>query len=126
MTIAYLCVLFAFFLPVLLAGYAKMTSGFKPRDNRNPREFLAKIEGNALRARWAEQNTLEALPAFFAAVIIAHQLHAPQHLVDNLAMAFIALRLVYAWCYVTDRASLRSLVWMAGLACTVALVVIGF
>lgn len=126
MTTAYLCVVFAFVLPVLLAGYAKVSSGFRPRDNHNPREFLAKAQGKALRARWAEQNTYEALPAFFAAVIIAHQLHAPQHLVDNLAIAFIALRLVYAWCYVTDRASLRSLVWMGGLACTIALVVIGF
>lgn len=126
MTIAYVCVIFAFFLPMLLAGYAKFSSGFRPRDNHNPREFLAKIQGNALRARWAEQNTYESLPAFFAAVIIAHQLHAPQHLIDNLALAFIALRLVYAWCYVTDRASLRSLIWTAALACCVALIVIGF
>lgn len=126
MTIAYLCVVFAFFLPTLLAGYAKLSSGFRPRDNRAPRDFLAKAEGKALRARWAEQNTYEALPSFFAAVIIAHQLHAPQHAVNALAVAFIALRLIYSWCYITDRASLRSLVWMAGVGCCVALVCIGF
>lgn len=126
MTIAYLCVIFAMILPVLLAGYAKLTSGFRPRDNRTPRDFLARIEGKALRARWAEQNTYEALPAFFAAVVIAHQLQAEQALIDQLALAFIGLRLVYAWCYINDRAALRSLVWMAGLACTIALVAIGF
>lgn len=126
MTLAYLCVVFGFFLPVLLAGYAKLSSGFRPRDNRNPREFLATVQGKALRARWAEQNTYEALPGFFAAVVIAHQLQAPQQLVDALALGFIALRLIYAWCYVSDRASLRSLVWTGGLACTVALVLIGF
>ena len=126
MTLAYLCVIFGFFLPVLLAGHAKLSSGFRPRNNRNPREFLATVQGKALRARWAEQNTYEALPGFFAAVVIAHQLQAPQHLVDALALGFIALRLIYAWCYVSDRASLRSLVWTGGLACTVALVLIGF
>lgn len=126
MTTAYLCVIFAFFLPVLIAGYAKLSAGFRPRHNRNPREFLAKTEGTALRARWAEQNTYEALPGFFAAVIIAHQLQADQSLVDSLALAFIALRLAYVVCYVSDLASLRSLVWAGGLGCTVALVVAGF
>lgn len=126
MTLAYLCVIFAFVLPVLTAGYAKLSAGFKPKHNRNPREFLAQAEGKALRARWAEQNTYEALPAFFAAVIIAHQLQADQALVDALALSFIGLRLVYVWCYVTDRASLRSLVWAGGLAATIALVLIGF
>lgn len=126
MTVAYLCVIFAMILPVLLAGYAKLNAGFRPRDNRAPRDFLARIEGKALRARWAEQNTYEALPAFFAAVVIAHQLQAEQALVDQLALAFIGLRLLYVWCYIHDRAALRSLVWMAGLGCTIALVVIGF
>lgn len=125
MTTAYLCVVFCFFLPVLLAGYAKLRSGFKPRDNARPRAFLADIQGEALRARWAEQNTYEALPAFFAAVIIAHQMQAPQATVDALALAFVVLRVVYAWCYVSNRPSLRSLVWMAGLGCTVALVFVG-
>ena len=126
MTIAYLCLVFAFVLPVLIAGYAKATGGFRPRDNRNPREFMAGIKGGALRARWAEQNTYEALPAFFAAVIVAHQLQAPQATVDALAVAFIVLRLVYVALYVADKPALRSLVWMGGLGCTIALAVIGF
>lgn len=126
MTTAYLCVVFAFLLPVLIAGFAKLNAGFKPKHNRNPREFLAQAEGAALRARWAEQNTYEALPAFFAAVLMAHQLQADQGLVDSLALAFIGLRLAYVWCYITDRASLRSLVWMAGLGCTIAIAVAGF
>jgi uncharacterized MAPEG superfamily protein len=33
------------------------------------------------------------------------------------------LRLVYGWAYITDRASLRSLVWLGGIACMVGLFV---
>lgn len=126
MTLAYVCIIIAMILPILLAGYAKVSTGFKSRHNSAPREFLERAEGKALRARWAEQNTYEALPGFFTAVVVAHQLNAPQHMVDILAMAFIALRLVYAWCYINDYASLRSLVWLGGLGCSIALVVIGF
>jgi uncharacterized MAPEG superfamily protein len=56
-------------------------------------------------------NTFEALPFFAAAVIVAHQLGAPQARLDQLAVAWLALRLVYVWLYVSDRASARSLVW---------------
>lgn len=124
MTVAYYCVLFAFVMPLIFTIYAKFTSGFTPRDNHQPREFLAALEGKAKRAHWAQQNTMEALPAFFAAVIIAHQLHAPQSRIDFLAVGFILLRLIYGVCYIMDWASIRSLVWTLGMACTMALVLI--
>jgi uncharacterized MAPEG superfamily protein len=34
---------------------------------------------------------------------------------------FIIARIIYIWCYITDKASLRSLVWMVGFGATVAL-----
>ncbi|MFM7569907.1 MAG: MAPEG family protein [Betaproteobacteria bacterium] len=39
-------------------------------------------------------------------------------------MTFVLLRIVYGWAYITDRPTLRSLVWIAALACVVALFVV--
>ena len=125
MTIAYWAVLAAIFVPYLFTGYAKMRGGFTPRDNRNPREFLEKLDGDRQRAHWAQMNTFEVLPAFFAAVIVAHQIGvAGQATIDTLAVAFVASRVLYGICYVTDQATLRSLVWFFGMACIVALFVV--
>lgn len=124
MTIAYWCVLAAILLPYIWTGVAKFTSGFRPRDNHNPREYLERLEGPAKRAHWAQLNTFESIPGFMAAVIIAHLAGAPQSTVDAIAVTYIGLRLVYGVLYITDKARLRSLVWAGGVACIVALFVV--
>lgn len=124
MTIAYWCVLAAILLPYIWTGVAKFTSGFRPRDNHNPREYLEKLEGPAKRAHWAQLNTFESIPGFMAAVIIAHLAGAPQSTIDAIAVTYIGLRLVYGVLYITDKARLRSLVWAGGVACIVALFVV--
>lgn len=68
---------------------------------------------------------LEALAIFAAAVLTAHLAGAPQGSVDALALAFIVARLLYVACYLADRATLRSLVWLVGLGLSIALFVIG-
>lgn len=125
MTVAYWCVLAAILLPYVWTGVAKFSSGFRPRDNHNPREYLDNLAaGPAKRAHWAQLNTFESIPGFMAAVIIAHQAQASQQAVDALALTYIALRLAYGALYVTDKARLRSLVWAAGVACIVGLFVV--
>jgi uncharacterized MAPEG superfamily protein len=119
MTIAYWCVLAAGLLPYLFAVSAK--AGARGFTNRTPREFLAGLSGWRQRANWAQQNSFEALPLFFAAVIIAHQLQAPQGTVDLLAVAFVLLRIAYGIMYILDRPSLRSLIWAGALACVLGL-----
>ncbi|MDP2228622.1 MAG: MAPEG family protein [Moraxellaceae bacterium] len=122
MTIAYWCVLAAILLPYVWTLTAKLSSGFRPRDNHVPREYLDRLPvGPAKRAHWAQLNTFESTPGFMAAVIVAHQAGAAQATIDALALAFIGLRLAYGFFYVADQAMLRSLVWMAGLGCIVAL-----
>lgn len=122
MTIAYWCVLAVILMPFLWAIIAKRSA---PRfDNHQPRAWLGKLEGRGARANWAQQNTFEAMPGFIAAVIIAHLAHAPQHLVDVIAINFVVLRLLYGYLYIVDQATLRSVVWMLGLGCVVALFVI--
>ena len=44
--------------------------------------------------------------------------------IDMLALAFVALRLAYTWAYLSNHASLRSLIWFAGIGVSIALLVI--
>jgi uncharacterized MAPEG superfamily protein len=124
MTVAYWCVLAAILLPYVWTYVAKLSGGFRPRDNGAPRDFLDRLQGAPKRAHWAQLNTFEVIPGFMAAVIIAHLAHAPQGRVDLLAVSFIVLRLVYGLLYMADQALLRSVVWTAGLACIIGLFVV--
>lgn len=122
MTIAYWCVLAAAMMPFLFTGIAKFSGpGF---NNKRPRDFQAKLEGFRQRAHWAHQNSFEAFPPFAAAVIIAHQLGADRAWLDGLALAFIALRLVYGGLYIANWHLLRSLVWLAAVLCWVWMLVL--
>ena len=94
-TVAYWCVLIAVLLPYACTYLAKYPGFGKPRskggyDNVEPRAWLAKQQGFNARANAAEANTFEALPFFIGAVIIAHQLGAPQTRLDILATNFTA------------------------------------
>lgn len=121
MTTAYWCVLVASLMPLLWTAVAKFSGpGF---NNRAPREFQARLTGFRARAHWAHQNSFEAFPPFAAAVIIAHLAGVAQERIDLLALAFIALRLVYGLLYLADQALLRSIAWTAAVGCVIALFV---
>ena len=119
MTIAYWCVVFAIFLPLIWVGIAKANgTGY---DNSKPREWLAKQQGRAQRANWAQQNAYEAFPPFAAGVIIAHLTNTPQSVIDTLAAIFILARIAHGILYINDKHMLRSLVWLVGFGATIAL-----
>ena len=129
-TIAYGCVLVAALLPIVCAGIAK--SGMftvSPKnggyDNNNPRAWLARQTDWRARANAAQANTFEALPFFFAAVIIAHQLQARQAVLDILAFMFVVLRIGYILMYVADMAKTRSSIWVAALVINVCILLTG-
>ena len=127
MTLAYVCVVIAALLPIICAGIAKGGRFGQPRskggyDNHDPRAWLAKQTGYRARANAAQANSFEALPLFIGAVLIAHQTHAAQALVDGLALGFIVLRVLYIGLYLADRNVARSLVWTLALASSIALV----
>ena len=122
MKLSLLMVLIAGLLPVLCAGIAK--SGLKGYDNHNPRNWLKSQTGWRARADAAQNNSLEAFPFFAAAVLASLQAGVAPDTVAQLAVAFVLLRLAYIACYLSDRASLRSLVWMAGHGVIVALFVL--
>ena len=119
MTIAYWCVLFMGLFPYVATGIAK--KGFEGYDNGMPRQWLAKQTGFRARANAAQANLFESLPFFFAAVIIASIANAPQNRIDLLAIGFVVARITYVFFYVANWPSTRSIVWLAGLACVVAI-----
>lgn len=130
-TVAYWCVLIAALLPIICAGIAKSGRIGVARskggyDNVNPREWLARQTDWRARANGAQANSFEALPFFIGAVIIAHQLGAPQARLDVLAFLFIVLRLLYIMMYVAGMGNLRSAVWFAALAVNVGILLIGY
>ncbi|AIO38402.1 MAPEG family protein [Burkholderia sp. AU19243] len=118
MTTSQLCLFIVALLPFPMTFLAKARKGY---DNHAPREYLAKLEGWRARAQAAHQNSWEAFALFTAALVVAwHNGANPQH-VDRLAIAFVAIRVVYALMYLLNWATLRSLVWFGGMACVVAL-----
>jgi uncharacterized MAPEG superfamily protein len=119
MTVALWCLFVAALLPVACAGIAKW--GFRDFDNNQPREWLAKQQGWRARANAAQANSWEALLVFAAGVLTAHVVDAPQARIDSLALVFIALRVLYIWLYVSDRATLRSLAWFGGYGISLAM-----
>ena len=119
MTIAYACLLFMGLLPYVAAGIAK--KGFENFDNSMPRQWLALQTGFRARANAAQANLFESLPLFFAAVIIASMNNAPQATIDLLAIGFVIARIAFLICYLANWPTTRSIVWVAGLICVIAI-----
>lgn len=123
MTTALYCVLAAGLMPFIWTGVAKATG---PRyNNWNVRLWQSKLEGAAQRAHASHLNSFEAFPLFAVAVIVAQMNGADQARIDLLALSFIGLRVLYGILYLANQASLRSLVWMAALVCSVMIFVAG-
>ncbi|MEK6290368.1 MAG: MAPEG family protein [Paraburkholderia tropica] len=111
-----LCLLIVALLPFVWTVCAKGRKGY---DNHAPRAYLAKLEGWRGRAFAAHQNAFEALVLFTAALAVAWHNGANVVRVDQLATAFVVLRVLHGLVYVANWAALRSLVWFAGMICVV-------
>jgi uncharacterized MAPEG superfamily protein len=123
MTIAYWCVLFAALMPIVWSGVAK--GGAEDFDNSRPRVYLSALQGWRQRADWAQQNAWEAFAPFAAGVVVATQIGVAQATIDLLAVGFVAMRILHGVFYITDKATLRSLVYILGLLCTVGFFIAG-
>ena len=121
MTIAFWCILAAAVLPFFCALGAKWSKHF---DNHHPRDYLDKTQGWRRRAHAAQLNGFEAFPAFAAAVIVNRIVLGPNLTADLIALAFIGFRMVFSLFYVADLALLRSIAWLGGAGCCIALFVI--
>jgi len=125
LNIAFLCVLIISLFPFLMAGFAKYGGAQAGRrfDNNHPRAWLSGLEGWPQRAHAAQMNSWEALPIFVAAVLMAKVAVVPAATLDFWAVWFVLARVLYAGLYITDRASLRSVVWVLGMIAPVRLMI---
>ncbi len=122
MTIAYWCILIAAVLPYIWAGVAK--SAARGYDNRDPRGWVAKQTNPRIhRAYAAHLNAFEAFAPFAAGVLMAQAAGIDPGRITTLAVAFIVCRLLHGAFYLADKHLLRSLSWIAGIVCVVALMV---
>jgi len=124
-------VLIAALLPIACAWLAKSPGWRKPRrdggfDNNDPRGWLARQTDWQARANAAQANSFEALPFFIGAVIIAHQLGAPQTRLDILAVLFVTLRVIYVAMYVAGLPTIRSAIWTLALLVNVGILFSGY
>jgi uncharacterized MAPEG superfamily protein len=118
-TIAIVCLLIAGLMPLLATAVAKW--GFAHYDNHNPRQWLAQQSGARARANAAQANAFEAFPFFAIGVIVASLAQVDATRIQALSAVFVLARLAYIYCYITDKASLRSVVWGVAMACAIAL-----
>jgi uncharacterized MAPEG superfamily protein len=117
MYFAYWMVLAASILPYAAAAYAKRGDV----DNHAPRLSLEALAGPRQRADWAQRNHFESFPIFAAGVIIASIAGAPHATIDWLAGIHVILRILYTIAYITDRSTLRSVLFILGALCVLGL-----
>ena len=109
-------VLLATLLPLAAAGAAKW--GFDGYDNHEPRAWLARQTGFRARAQAAQANSWEALTLYLPGAVLAISRGAEPALLLPLASVFLAARMAYLYCYIADRPTARSGVWLVGMVAT--------
>lgn len=125
MTTLLICALLAVLMPYLakvpLAIAMNKLNGY---DNKHPREQQSKLTGFGARALAAHQNCFESLAVFAVALAVVLGTNNVHQVTELLAIAHIILRVLYCIFYYLNLDVLRSLVWFAGLATAVAMIVV--
>jgi uncharacterized MAPEG superfamily protein len=122
MTIAEWSLLAAVILYLLtLAPFKPM--GHREFDNAKPRDPAFWAAPLRTRALHAHINGIETFPFFAAAVLLAEFRGCPQGRIDALAVAFIAIRVLFVAAYLLDRPWTRTVLWNLAFAVNVAIFV---
>src|ERR1700716_426435 len=98
MTVAEWCVFATLMLSLLTIAPIKWL-GHRQFDNARPREPAFYRDPLRARALGAHQNGIEAFPFFAVAVLLAEFRAGPQHLIDELAVLFLIVRIAYVFTY---------------------------
>ena len=120
MTIAEWCVFGTLMLYLLTIASVKWTA-FRRFDNTRPRDPDFYQDPIRARALGAYQNGIEAFPFLAVAVLLAEFRASPQHLIDELAVLFLIVRIAYVFTYLGNRPTLRSILWSIGFAINVGI-----
>ncbi|MBE0377346.1 MAPEG family protein [Pseudoalteromonas prydzensis] len=125
MTTLLICALLAVLMPYLAkAPLAIAMNKLNGYDNKHPREQQSKLTGFGARALAAHQNCFESLAVFAVALAVVLGTNNVHQVTELLAIAHIILRVLYCIFYYLNLDVLRSLVWFAGLATAVAMIVV--
>ncbi|MAI80689.1 MAG: hypothetical protein CL917_17240 [Deltaproteobacteria bacterium] len=117
------CLLIGALLPILLSwvgAYFKFQK-FGSIDNKNPRFQSAELEGAGARAVAAQQNAWEALAVFTAGVVAYGLQGTGSETASILAIVWIIARIVHGIVYIANLDALRTLAFIVGTGCSVAL-----
>lgn len=122
MNILIICLFIAILLPYIVrtvVGRAMREEG--RYDNHLPRMQQARLVGIGARAVGAHQNGFESLLVFATAALTAMATNHVTLFVQILAVVYIISRIVYNVLYLKDSATFRSLTWVVGLLCCLAI-----
>ena len=120
MTIAEWCVFGTLMLYLLTIASVKWI-GYRHFDNARPRDPAFYEDAIRARMHGAQGIGLCRFPFFAVAVLLAEFRLAPQHLIDELAVLFLIVRIAYVFTYLGNRPTLRSILWSIGFAINIAI-----
>jgi uncharacterized MAPEG superfamily protein len=92
-------------------------------DNYHPRAQVSQQTGAGARVQAAQANTWEALIVYAITCFVAFSSGADLHQFDTVALLYFALRILFVGFYIANKASLRSLTFVASVFCCVYIVV---
>jgi uncharacterized MAPEG superfamily protein len=92
-------------------------------DNNNPRHQVSQQTGTGARVQAAQANTWEALIIYSITCFLAFASGADLHQFDDVALVYLGLRIAYVGFYIINKATLRSLTFVANMACCIYIVV---
>ncbi|MBE0352437.1 MAPEG family protein [Pseudoalteromonas lipolytica] len=125
MTTLILCALIAVLLPYLAkAPVAFAQNKLAGYDNKHPREQQSKLTGFGARALAAHQNSFESLIVFGVALAVVMSTNNVYHVTETLAIMHVVSRVMYCIFYYINQDILRSLVWLVGYVCAVAMIAV--
>ena len=120
LALAYWCVLIAAALPYLWVSIAKASG--QRYNNRDPRGWQSRQDNpRSIRANAAQLNAFEAFAPFAAGVVMAQLTGVAHAHIAALAVVFVIARVLHGVLYLADKHGLRSLVWVVGYGCVIAL-----
>jgi len=125
MTTLILCALIAVLLPYLAkAPVAFAQNKLAGYDNKHPRDQQSKLTGFGARALAAHQNSFESLIVFGVALAVVMSTNNVYHVTETLAVMHVVSRVMYCIFYYINQDILRSLVWLVGYVCAVAMIAV--
>jgi uncharacterized MAPEG superfamily protein len=99
------------YLPFLVVGYARISSGY---DMNAPRAMFDQLPDWGKRATWAHQNGWESFLLFTAAALMAYVSGTGVESVRWAILAYLMARFLFAVFYIANVAPLRSLMFAIG------------